>query len=332
MLSQWFKVNANFIAFFFGLSCCVIPSTSSPKHTISNGMIVADLYLVDPENGYYCGTRFDWAGVFSGLRYKGHTFFGQWSTAYAATNNDAVIGPVESFSPIGYNDAKQGKTFVVIGVGVLRKKSDTPYKPKELYKIVDGGIWTVRRGKNAIVYQHTLHDASGYAYLYTKTVSLIRGEPKMVLKHSLKNIGKRPIVTDVFDHNFPVIDNQPTGPAIKIKFRGNVKATGKWWGTNAVIHGNTLSFLKVLQGNEWLQCDSLTGFGNDALDYDFKMENHQTGAGIRATSDQPLKKVVFWACATTACPEPYIKITVAPGQTLNWTITYEFYTFTPDAN
>jgi len=51
-----------------------------------------------------------------------------------------------------------------------------------------------------------------------------------------------------------------------------------------------------------------------------------TGAGVRITCDQPLVKLAFWCCATTLCPEPYIKIKADPGQEFNWTIKYEFYT------
>jgi hypothetical protein len=41
-----------------------------------------------------------------------------------------------------------------------------------------------------------------------------------------------------------------------------------------------------------------------------------------------LLKLAFWACHTTLCPEPYIKIKVEPGKEFTWSIRYEFYTLT----
>jgi len=99
----------------------------------------------------------------------------------------------------------------------------------------------------------------------------------------------------------------------------------------AKIERRQLIFLKDMDQRDWLKCDSLQGFGKTSKDYDFRIENHKTGAGMRITADQPVEKVVFWASPTTVCPEPYIKIKVLPGETMKWTIDYEFYTFTPGA-
>ena len=62
-----------------------------------------------------------------------------------------------------------------------------------------------------------------------------------------------------------------------------------------------------------------------AKDYDFRIENRKTGAGVRITGDRPLSKVLFWSARMTVCPEPYIDVSAAPGKESSWTITYEFY-------
>ena len=38
-----------------------------------------------------------------------------------------------------------------------------------------------------------------------------------------------------------------------------------------------------------------------------------------------MEKLVYWACATTSCPEPYVQIKAAPGQSFSWNVTYNFY-------
>src|SRR5258708_4754985 len=75
-----------------------------PQAEISNGIIKARLYLPDAANGYYRGSRFDWSGVMPELEYKGHTYFGKWFEEYSPTLHDAIMGPVEAFSPVGYDE------------------------------------------------------------------------------------------------------------------------------------------------------------------------------------------------------------------------------------
>jgi hypothetical protein len=305
---------------------------SPPQSIIRNDSIVAGLYLPDAINGYYRATRFDWSGLIASLEYKGHSYFGQWFEKYSPKIHDAVSGPVESFSPVGYDEAKAGETFVKIGVGILRKPVEKMYQSFRLYDLVDGGKWTIKKKKNEVKFTQQLHDSTGYAYVYTKTLKLIKGKPRLILEHCLKNTGKKIIETDVFDHNFPVIDKEPTGPAMKIIFPFTVQAEGKGWGLLAKTNKNEIIFLRELDKKESVYSAGLQGFGNTAKDYDFNIQNQKTGAGVRIAGDQPLEKLVYWACSTTACPEPYIKLKILPGKKMKWAIKYEFYTFSPDSN
>jgi hypothetical protein len=60
-------------------------------------------------------------------------------------------------------------------------------------------------------------------------------------------------------------------------------------------------------------------------DYDFRIENHRSGAGVRIKGDKPLARMVFWASPTVSCPEPYIHIKADPGKEFKWAISYQFY-------
>jgi len=322
------------------LFLCLIPALLTgatqlgppPQSTISNSLVTANLYLPDAEKGYYQATRFDWSGLIARLEYKDHQYFGQWFENYSPKTHDAVTGPVECFDPIGYDEAKPGGTFIKIGVGLLRKPVEKNYEAFKLYDITDGGKWTINRDKDRVEFIQKLRDLTGYAYIYTKTVRLIKDKPQLVLEHSLKNTGKRIIETNVFDHNFPMIDKEPTGPNLKIIFPFEVKAEGKGWGTLATTNGTEINFLRELVKGEQVYSAGLQGFSNSAKDYDFKIENRKTGAGLRITADQPLEKLLFWAITTTACPEPYIKLKIKPGEEMKWNINYQFYTFSPDVN
>ena len=68
-----------------------------PQAEISSSSIRATVLLPDAKSGYYRGTRFDWSGVISSLKWNGHEYFGQWFDRYDPKIHDAIAGPVEEF-------------------------------------------------------------------------------------------------------------------------------------------------------------------------------------------------------------------------------------------
>ncbi|GAB3801179.1 hypothetical protein GCM10028819_27900 [Spirosoma humi] len=302
-----------------------MPLAEWPQAGLANGVIETTVYLPDEQQGYYQGTRFDWAGAFRNLTYKGHSFIEQWFDTYDPKMHDAINGPAEEFTPLGYADAKPGETFVKIGVGSLRKADDKAYSFARPFEVADHGKWTVKSHSDRVDFKHELTAPTGYGYRYTKTVRLTKGKPELVLEHRLKNTGSKPIQTSVYDHNFFIIDKQPTGPTVNIQFPFEVKAEGKGFGSVIQTQGNRLFYVRDLEKKEQVFSAGLQGFKPVPADYDIRIENQKTGAGVHITSDHPMEKLVYWACATTSCPEPYIRLEAAPGQEVTWKIVYEFY-------
>lgn len=296
-----------------------------PQTEITNGLIYARIYLPDAKDGYYRGSRFDWSGVMPELKYQGHTYFGQWFDKYSPTIHDAIMGPVEAFSPVGYDEAKVGDNFLEVGIGMVTKPEEPKYSFVTPYKIVNGGTWKVKKKPDEVAFTHKLTDKV-YAYNYKKTVQLIKGKPEMVLSHTLRNTGRQAIETNVFDHNFFVMDKQITGSDFVVKFPFNLTTDALAAGDLGKIQDSRIIFFKNLSKDEHLFYQSLNGFSDNAKDYDITIENHKTGAAVRITSDRPLSKLVFWSAYATLCPEPYIKVKVNPGEEFSWKIHYEFYT------
>ncbi len=299
-----------------------------PSAEISNGKIKARLYLPDDKRGYYRGTRFDWSGVIASLECGGHSYFGVWFDKYDPKLHDAITGPVEEFltkdgSTLGYDAAKPGETFIRIGAGVLRKTKDEKFQRFFTYDIVDPGKWKVAAKKDAVAFTHTLRDAkSGYAYQYRKTVRLVPGKPELIIDHALKNTGSKPIETDVYNHNFFVIDGQPTGPDFSITFPFEPKPSTDFQG-KAAIKGRELSYTRVFQKGD-TTIAILSGFGNTPADHDIRVVNRKTGAAVRYTGDKPLSKIVYWSAERTLSPENYISLSADPGREVKWSLRYEF--------
>lgn len=295
-----------------------------PKAEISNGLITAKLFLPDKESGYYRGTRFDWSGVMPELEYNGHTYFGQWFDNYEPTLHDAIMGPVEEFAPLGYTEADPGGNFVKIGVGVLNKPEEERYDRFNYYTIEDYGRWNIKKRSEQVSFTHMIEHGD-YSYKYRKTIRLVPGKPVMEIIHLLKNTGQQIIQTNVYNHNFFVIDGTSTGPGLEVVFPFDLKVESQRIGDITDVIDNKITFRRELEAGERVHLGSVSGFGNSADSYDFRIENRATGAGVRITGDKPLSKLVFWASQKVLSPEPYIDIRIEPGQEFIWKVTYEFY-------
>jgi hypothetical protein len=314
------------LAFSLGGILC---AQDYPKAEISNGLIRAEILLPDPQRGSYHGTRFDWSGIVSSLQFAGHEYFGNWHDARDPKIHDAVTGPAEEFltgneSALGYDEAKPGGTFVRIGVGVIRKPDEKAYRRFATYDIQDTGKWTVRRRKDSIEFVHQLSSDDGYAYIYRKTLRLTRGKPELEIDHVLKNTGRKTIDTAQYNHNFIVIDQQVVGPDVSVQFAFSPKPESGLR-NGGEIRGRELTYLQELEKGQ-SAASGMTGFSEDAKDYDFRVENRKAGAGVRITGDRPLSKMYYWSVRTVACPEPYIHLRIEPGSESKWKLRYEFYT------
>lgn len=309
-------------------TCDTIPHSDHPTARIGNGTMSAVIFLPDEQRGFYRGSRFDWSGVVACASLNGHTFFGEWFNRYDPMMNDAVTGPVEEFrhptSEIGYDDAAPGGLFLKLGVGIVRRIDAAPYHFGGAYPIVDHGRWTVRTGKRSIIFRQELHSALGYAYEYEKILTFDKHRNILTLQHRLRNLGSKPIDTSVYDHDFFMLDNRPTGgPGMELHLPF-VPVPEKPLPAAAEIDGKTVRFVAPVEPRNGVGT-YITGYSSRVSDYDFTFEDKDSGIGVQQTSDAPLVKMYLWATPKTVCPEGYIAIHVAPGQTQSWAIHYRFF-------
>src|SRR5436190_1462039 len=299
---------------------------SFPKAELATSSIRATVQLPDRNEGYYRGTRCDWAGSILSLKWGGHEYFGQWFEKYDPKIHDAITGPVEEFltddAGLGYAEAKPGELFVRIGVGAVRKPDEPAYRRFETYEVVDHGKWSTKTSPDRLEFTHELQDANGYGYVYRKTVR-VSGDT-LVLEHHLENTGRKTIATSVYDHNFFTLDGQTTGPDAAVTFTAFDPQAARPLNGLAETRGRDIRFLKTFESKETVFTE-VTGFGATPRDYDFRIENRKTGAGVHVTGDQPLAKLLFWSAWKTVCPEPYIDLRIEPGKSFDWRISYQFY-------
>jgi hypothetical protein len=328
--------------FVLCFSSTLISAEGYPQATISNGQITAKVFLPDPVKGYYRSTRFDWSGALNSLEYKGHNYYGVWydrvdpkvinwtwdGTSIVSGPCSALYGPVDEFqTPLGFSESKPGGTFIKIGVGILRR-TEGNYDRYRPYDVLDSGKWTVKKHKDSIEFRQEISDpVSGYAYVYRKTIRLEKGRPNMVIEHSLKNTGKKPIESSVYNHNFVVLDKQPPGPDFTFRVPFQIKPMRPPDKNVVEVRGNEIVYLRPLAGKDE-HAVLMQGFGTGASDNEIVIENKKVGAGLKISTDQPLLRELLWSIRTVLAVEPYIAINIQPGAEFVWNDKFEYYTLT----
>ena len=290
--------------------------------TISNDTLKITLHAPDGEKGYYRATRFDWAGVFESIEYRGCNYAEPWFEKYNPVAHDAVCGPAEEFSPIGLEEAAVGEPFLKIGVGML-EKMEGEYDRFKLHTILDPGTRTQEVTQDSIIQTHSLESAQGYAYEYIKEIRLT-GEDSFRISHKLINKGSKVLKGDVYNHNFFTLGLLETGASRQLDFP--FKPEGDWRAEYSEV-GFTdkgIRFTRTLQKGESVYTGNIheAGKGFAGSPNAFVLTETQTGRGVEAKCALPMTKAVFWSYHLIACIEPYIDFNIAPGEIFEFDIDY----------
>ena len=294
--------------------------------TLSNELLKVRMYLPDAENGYYRGTRFDWSGLVSRVDFRNHTFFCEFREQHDPLNHDDICGACEEFAmtvpPLGYTEAGRGEPFIKIGVGVLERGDDPAFQFWRRYKIRTPGAWKVTASKESIEFKQELQGVSGWGYAYTKTLRLAADAPVLTISRQLTNTGTRTIETDHYGHNFLRIDDALSGPdyTLDFPFTPRFGERAETQGA-AELRGNSLVFLKEIHDKAvWILLEGYSKPEDSAM----TVVNHRTKASMTITTDQPLARLVFYSSGGVLAPEPFVKFSIPPGKTREWTTSYRF--------
>jgi len=308
---------------------------SMPSKTITNGMVSAKVYLPVPF-GFYRSTRFDHAGMITHITYKDHDYGQYWfvktspdvhnftydKDGLVAHPSDVAAGPVEEFAQNGFEEAGSGGRFLKIGVGILKRDNDT-YDRFHTYPILTEGTRTTTATKNSIRFTQVIPaDASGYGYVFTKTVTLVPGKAELKIEDRLKNTGKKVIDTSVYNHHFMTLSPGEDGVQLQAPF---ALAHSRPMPADVVkFDGDRMTYLRGLTGEEQVASD-LTGFTKAIADNDFRITATKTGYGVRLRADKPVTRLLWWSVPSTMGIEPYMDIKLKPGEETHWTHTMDYY-------
>lgn len=267
------------------------------------------LELHHPLDGYYEGTRFDRSGVFKSVSLKGRELCDVWFEPYSPTRHDAVLGPAEEFSLL---DA--GPYWLKPGVGLLAPGSE-PYDRFKLYPIVDPGRWEFEDRGTSFLFHHTLE---GY-YAYTKEIRTV-SERSFAISHELKV--QIPWDGTVYNHNFFTMGKMETGPSRMIDFPFRPAGTWRTAYDSVLFTEGGIRFTRKLREGESVYAGDIHQAGETGMPYVFTLREGPLSVHVRG--DIPVTHTVLWANHRIACVEPYNRLRALPGETLRWTILYQF--------
>lgn len=293
----------------------------------------------DIDEPYYRGTRFDRTGIVLGLEYNGHSYVSQWFLKYDPYMHDAVGGPSEEYTQIGYEDAEEGDVFLKIGVGLLKKNrsyslknckpdsekikvdnKEEEYNRFKLYEIAVPAKIEVEYGPDYAIFTQTLEDER-FGYCYIKKISIV-GDGHIKIEHEFKNCSNQQMHFYSYNHNFFVLDGGYTG--IDTVFKLPFKPMGDWRTDYDCVHltENGIEFSRDLEQGESVFMGNLHD-AKPVKNYSFRLYNKSNGLCVDAKSDATMEYAVFWSNHEVSCLEPYIKHEVKPNEKNSWTIDYQ---------
>ncbi len=299
-----------------------------PRFVLENARMTVRLGYPDGERALYTGQRFNRGGVVAEVVADGRRFFGRWKADVPRGAHDDISGPADEFdieNPPGYAEADpEGGVFIKIGVGALRRSGPKPYQFWTEYPMSDAGAWDLEIHPGSARYTHRLKTDIGFAYRLAKTVHLHPVEPEFTLTYTLVNEGERPLETLQYHHNFCVFENvEIVGP----EWTATLGYAPAWLAPenrheDVRLEGERLRFLRPLENNRsrWM---SLGGV-DDAARHRIRVAHEAEGVAIEISGDQPIEKMNVYAQARAVCPEPFVRIRLAPGASKTWSAIYRF--------
>jgi hypothetical protein len=145
------------------------------------------------------------------------------------------------------------------------------------------------------------------------------------IRSELENTGEKEIVTNEYNHNFIGINNGPIGENIILKFPFQVNPKELHEivnpGNKVKIASSDLEFNAIPQ--EPFFFSNLSG--HKLVDAAWELHDLNSKIGIRETGNFQTQSINVWGSKHVISPELFIKIHIYPGESKEWTRTYEVF-------
>ncbi|MEF2966881.1 hypothetical protein V3851_13645 [Paenibacillus sp. M1] len=274
----------------------------------------------------YRGARFDWSGFITEvtLLEGKHSFCVPESPVPGkGTGGAGLCSEFGIDKPPGFSETPVGGQFPKLGVGLLTRLTDCEYRFFEEYPVSPFEVEVEEASLNLVRFRVQPEDCRGYAVRQFKTVA-IEGD-RLTVRYELHNVGKEPIYTEEYCHNFFGIDHRPVGPEYILKFPFE---PAPWADREETMAGLVFGAGEV----RWSRTPDkpfyfrLPGFDGRRNPWMWELLHLPSGAGVRELSQFPVSSAAVWGEGHVISPEMFIEVNLAPGERKTWERVYHFFT------
>lgn len=349
-----------------------------------DGDLSAVIYLpqgIKPkEPTYYLASRFDHASMIGNIKrrtrdpetgkFTTHVMYGteQWRVPHDPYWPESGVGLASEFGVgddgafcnyrcgwfqvnevtngvLGYQEAKNGESFLKIGVGELIKgscptcDSTDDFKFNSPYVFAKRPVWTLEehQGSNSIALSQEAV-LNQYGYQLRKEIRLNNDE--LLVKTYLTNIGRVPFATAWYSHHFFTCDNYPVGKGVGVDLdlaatQGHYEEPGTWFWSTPIEN-----YAPVTPRDGFVSVDMTRGVErNVRIKAEFSKDEQSHGAFTLHGCETLIRETIpevgteggvsmyaynLYIESGTFSPEPQIYMHLWPGQSISWTQQLEF--------
>ena len=275
----------------------------------------------------YEGSRFDWTGKISSVKFKSLPLT---TIEYTGSKDVNFLGKglYNEFgitSPVGFEETPMGGWFHKIGIGLLKKEhKNYLFHGNHLIKPANFDI--TYEGQKIIIVCKS-ESVNGYSYILKKEITV--SENSFTIDYSLHNTGEKKIITDEYVHNFMAINNALIGEdyTLKFPFQINLSLFDETVNSeNKVEIGlDSITFNKTPKKQFFFS--NLTG--GKELKAEWILTNLKANVGIKEIGSFKTDKVNLWGWGHVISPELFFKISVNPKERVEWSRKFEVFKINP---
>lgn len=293
---------------------------SNMAHILKNKNL--EIYIDFPL-GSYTFSRFDWTGKITAVKFKGIDVSGN-EKSNREINDIYGKGFYNEFgieTPVGFDDCEEGEWFPKIGVGLL-KKEGVSYSFMKAYE-TQPADFKVKIESNKVIIDCHSKNTNGYAYTLKKEIELL--EDSFVIRYHLHNTGEKLIATNEYNHNFLAINKELIGTDYILKFPFQIKPQlfGATVNPEGIVEIGDHKITFNNTPDEQFFFSNLNG--NKCVEAYWELINTKSEIGISETGSFKTSKVNLWGWKHVVSPELFFDVHVNPGQTIEWSRTYNLF-------
>lgn len=246
---------------------------------------------------------------------------------------------------LGYRTAKNGESFLKLGVGELVKgscatcDSTDDYKFNSPYQFAKTPVWTLQENEesNSITLDHVAV-LNEHGYELRKDITL--NDDELLVKTTLTNVGRVPFATAWYSHHFFTCDSHPVGRGYTVDLdvtgtSGKFDEPGTWFWSTPLR-----SYAKITPSKDKVEIAMQRGVERDVrIKAEFVKDDSSTGAFTLRACDTSISESIpevgteggvamyafnLYIESGTFSPEPQIYMHLYPGQSTSWTQKLEF--------